>query len=91
MYDFRVLRNSVLYRRINNNELLIGSIVRVGGREIKFVFLGDSVYFFFIWLLKLYFEFTNDSSEINFNKEFLSVRVFVECVYGILKGRWRIF
>ena len=41
MHDSRVLRNSVLYRRINNSEFLLGPIVRVGGREVKHILLGD--------------------------------------------------
>ena len=90
MHDSRVLRNSALYRRINNNELLTGPTVRVGGREIKPVLLGDSAYPLSTWLLKPYPESTNDPPEINFNKELSSGRVSVECAYGILKGRWRI-
>ena len=34
MHDSRVLRNGVLYRQINNNELLLGPTVRVGSREV---------------------------------------------------------
>ena len=90
MHDSRVLRNSTLYRGINNNELLAGPTVRVGGREIKPILLGDSAYPLSTWLLKPYPEATNDPLEINFNKELSSARVSVECAYGILKGRWRI-
>ena len=90
MHDSRVLRNSSLYRRIRNNELLLGPAVRVGGREIKPLLLGDSAYPLSTWLLKPYHEGTNDPKEINFNKELSRARVSVECAFGILKGRWRI-
>ena len=43
MHDSRVLRNSSLYCRITNNELLLGPAVRVGGREIKPLLLGDKI------------------------------------------------
>lgn len=90
MLDSRVLRNSSLYRRITNNELLVGPTVRVGGREIKPVLLGDSAYPLSTWLVKPYHEGTNDPEEINFNKELSRARVSVECAFGMLKGRWRI-
>ena len=35
MHDSRVLRNSSLYRRIANNELLLRPTARVGGREMR--------------------------------------------------------
>ena len=44
MHDSRVLRNSSLYQRITNNELLLGPTERVAGREIRPVLLGDSAY-----------------------------------------------
>ena len=69
MHDSRVLRNSSLYCRITNNELLLGPAVRVGGREIKPLLLGDIAYPLSTWLLKLFPEGKNDSEEINFNKE----------------------
>ena len=82
MHDSRVLRNSSLYRRITNNELLLGPTVRVAGREIRPVLLGDSAYPLSTWLLKPYHEGTNDPEEINFNKELSRARVSVECAFG---------
>ena len=64
--------------------------MRVAGREIRPVLLGDSAYPLSTWLLKPYHEGTNDPEEINFNKELSRARVSVECAFGILKGRWRI-
>ena len=87
MHDSRVLRNSSLYRRIANNELLLGPTVRVDGRDITSVLLGDSAYPFSTWLLKPYHEGKNDPEEVNFNKELSHARVLVECAFEILKGR----
>lgn len=50
MYGLRVLRNSLLYCWIINNEFFFGLVVRVGVREINFFLLGDSVYLFFLLL-----------------------------------------
>ena len=52
MHDSRVLRNSSLYRRIASNELLLGPTVRVDGRDITPVLLGDSAYPLSTWLLR---------------------------------------
>lgn len=60
MHDSRVLRNSSLYRRIANNELLLGLTVRVDGRDITPVLFGDSAYPLSTWLLKPYHEGTNE-------------------------------
>ena len=90
MHDSRVLRNTSLYQRITNNELLLGLTKKVGGREIRPVLLGDSAYLLATWLLKLYHKDTNDPEEINFHKELSSTRVSVECAFGIPKGCWRI-
>lgn len=60
MHDSRVLTNSSLYRRIANNELLLGLTVRVDGRDITPVLFGDSAYPLSTWLLKPYHEGTNE-------------------------------
>ena len=88
MHNSGVLRNSSLYQRITNNELLLRPIVRVAGREIRPVLLGNSAYPLSLWLFKAYHEGTNDPEEINFNKKLSRARVSVECAFGILKGLW---
>jgi len=64
--------------------------VRVDGRDITPVLLGDSAYPLSTWSLKPYHKGTNDLEEVNFNKELLRARVSVECAFGILNGCWRI-
>lgn len=69
---------------------MLSPTVRVGGREIWPLLLGDSAYPLSTWLLKPYHKGTNDPEESNFNKELSGARVSVECAFGVLKGRWRI-
>ena len=90
LHDARVLRNSRLYRRCENQELLTGPTVNVLGREIGPYLVADSAYFLAPWLQKVYPEETQDPDEIAFNEELSSARVSVECAFGILKSRWRI-
>ena len=48
--------------------------MRVDGRDITPVLLGDSAYHLSTWLLKPYHEGTIDPEEVNFNKELLRAR-----------------
>lgn len=90
MHDSRVLRNSNIYQRIVNGELLQEPTMTIENREIKPYLVGDSAYPLSTWLLKPYPETTNNLDEIEFNKELSRARVSVECAFGILKSRWRI-
>lgn len=57
--------------------------MNINGNDISFYLVGDSVYFFVFWFIKLFLEGINDFDEKNFNKEFSRVRVVVERVFGI--------
>ena len=46
LHDARVLRNSRLYRRCENQELLTGPTMNVLGREIGQYLVADSAFFF---------------------------------------------
>lgn len=89
LYDVRVLRNSHLYRRCKNQELLTGPTMNVPAERLVHI-CGDSAYFLAPWLQKVYSEGTQDPDEIAFNEELSSARVSVECTFGILKSHWRI-
>lgn len=52
--------------------------------------VGDSEYPLSPWLMKPYPEETRDHDEIRFNKQLSSVRVKVECAFGLIKSRWRV-
>lgn len=43
-------------------------IVYINGNELGLYLVGDSVYLFSFWLMKLYFEGIKDCDEIRFNK-----------------------
>lgn len=75
MHDSRVLRNSNIYQRIVNGELLQEPTMTIENREIKPYLVGDSAYPLSTWLLKPYPETTNNLDEIEFNKELSRARV----------------
>ncbi|PFX22530.1 putative nuclease HARBI1 [Stylophora pistillata] len=91
LHDARVLRNSSIYQKAENGDILTaGPMYLIGADEIQPYLVGDSAYPLSPWLQKPYPEGTRDPGEIRFNKELSSARVVVECAFGILKSRWRI-
>lgn len=91
LHDARVLRNSSIYQKAENGDILAaGPMYLIGADEIQPYLVGDSAYPLSPWLQKPYPEGTRDPGEIRFNKELSSARVVVECAFGILKSRWRI-
>lgn len=55
MYDVWVFWNFELYRKVVNGNILREFVVNINGNDIWFLLFGDGVYFFFLWLLKFYF------------------------------------
>ncbi|KAK3709641.1 hypothetical protein QZH41_001931 [Actinostola sp. cb2023] len=90
MHDSRMLRNSTLYDRAEQRNILTVPVVNVDNHDIGPYLVGDSAYPISPWLQKPFPEATRDRSEINFNKELSSARVKIECAFGCLKSRWRI-
>jgi len=90
LHDSRVCRNSNIYRRAENGDILTRPLYQIGNREIKPYLVGDSAYTISPWLQKPYPEGTRDPGEKAFNNQLSKARVNVECAFGILKGRWRI-
>ena len=90
IHDARVYRNSLLYLRANNGDILKEPVERIGITDIQPYLVGDSAYPISPWLMKPYPEATRDPGEITFNKELSSARVTIECAFGCLKSRWRI-
>ena len=88
MHDARVLRNSSIYERAEQGNILaVGPIHRIGPHEIQPYVVGDSAYPLSRWLQKPYPEGTRDPNEIRFNQQLSAARVKA---FGILRGRWRI-
>ena len=90
MHDARILRNSSLYQKAEQGDILTGPIVNVNHHEIGPYLVGDSAHPISPWLQKPFPEATRDRSEIQFNRELSSARVKIECAFGCLKSRWRI-
>ena len=90
MHDARILRNSTLYQRAEQGDVLTGPVVDVDGHEIGPYLFGNSAYPSSPWLQKPFPEATRDRSEIQFNRELSSARVKVECAFCCLKSGWRI-
>ena len=89
-HDAQVLRGSTLYRRAEANEVLRNPKAQIGQHGIRPYLVGDSSYSLGPWLQKPFPEATRERDEIAFNKELTTVRVSMECAFGILKSRWRI-
>ena len=90
LHDARVYRNSSLYQRASNKDILIEPVERIGITDIRPYLVGDSAYRISPWLMKPYPEATHDPGEITFKKELSSARVAIECTFGRLKSRWQI-
>lgn len=92
MHDWRICRCSDVYRNAERRNILTEPVVNtcIRGDEIGPYLVGDSAYTLSPWLIKPYPEGTRDPDKILFNKNLSSARVQVECMFGILKGRWRI-
>ena len=87
LHDTRVYRNSSLYQRASNGDILKEAVERIGITDIRPYLVGDSAYSITPWLMKPYPEATRDPGQITFNKELSSARVAIECAFGRLKSR----
>lgn len=69
---------------------LFDMLVMIFGVWVFFFILGDLVYVFSEWLMKLYIDCGNlILDESKFNVKYSMIRVVVENVFGWLKGRFR--
>ena len=86
LHDARVYRNSSLYQRASNEDILREPVERIGITDIRPYLVGDSAYPISPWLMKPYPEATRDPGEITFNKELSSARVAIEVVGEFYKS-----
>ena len=91
VHDTRLLRNTDLFRKAENGDILRELVVSIDGNHIRPLLLGYGAYPLLPWLLKPY---ANNVALIptqqHYNRVFSSERVVVERAFGIRKGRWRI-
>ncbi|XP_022810484.1 protein ANTAGONIST OF LIKE HETEROCHROMATIN PROTEIN 1-like [Stylophora pistillata] len=67
LHDARVYRNSSLYQRASNEDILREPVERIGITDIRPYLVGDSAYPISPWLMKPYPEATRDPGEVTFN------------------------
>lgn len=90
VHDARVLSNSTIFEKGNNNELFPNNFSKeICGLNIKPVLIGDPAYPLTSWLMKPYPENnTTPRKEKHFNHCLSSARMTVEDTFGRWKGRF---
>ena len=90
MYDSRTLRNTRLFQRAENRDILWSSVDLIEGLRIRPLILADSAYPLKDWLIKPHISSPNlTRSEKRFNRRLSASRSTVERGFGLLKDRWR--
>lgn len=93
VHDARVLANSEIFKRANNNSLFSEVVTRkLGDQEVRPIIIGDPAYPLLPWLMKPFPDKGNSSeSEQVFNYRLSRTRMTVENTFGRWKGRFRRF
>lgn len=92
VHDARILSNSRVYEKGNNNTLFPDIRERIGDQDVPIVIIGDPAYPLLPWRLKIYPENTSiPQSQRVFNYRLSRARMTVENTYGRWKGRFRRF
>ena len=91
MHDARILRQTNIFRKAENGDVLAQPSVSVNGVQLRPLLVGNGTYPLLLCLLKPYpVNAVLNSSQRRFNKTLSSARSTVERAFGILKGKWRI-
>lgn len=94
MSDGGVLRNSILWDKMNDNTLNLPRPYPLPGRNsnMPYVFVADSAFALSNYVMKPYpGKHTEQSSKRNFNRILSRARVKVENVFGIITSIFRVF
>ena len=84
MHDARILRNTHLFQRAENRDILCSPVDVIEGLRIRPLILADSAYTLKDWLIKPYI------LSPNLTRRRLSASMStVERGFGLLKARWR--
>ena len=89
VHDARVFINSLIYKKITEDDILENEEVQtIGGCQVPVCIVGDSAYPLLSWVMKP-FDDTATSEQKYFDYRLSSARMVVENAFGRLKGRWR--
>ena len=90
IHDARILRDTSLFTRAQQRQLLANPIKVIEGHRVNPFLIGDGAYPPLTWLVKPFpNRFNLSQEEKKFNKALSSARVTVEQAFGLLKARWR--
>lgn len=91
--DSTVFSNSRLFQKMQNNELDIpnGKPLANNGKTVPFVLIGDEGFALSNNLLRPYARKNLSEKKKVFNYRLSSTRRSVECSFGILANKWRVF
>ena len=90
VHNARVFANSLIYKKITEQDLLSVEPRTILGKQIPVCIIGDSAYPLNTWLLKPFSGNSSLSPEQKcFNYRLSRARIVVENAFGRLKARWR--
>ena len=90
MHDARILRNTFLFQRAENRNILCSPADVIEGLRIRPLILADSASPLKDWLIKPYIFSANlTRSEKRFSRRLSASRSTVERGFGLLKAKWR--
>lgn len=90
VHDARVLRQSELWEKLGDGQILNRHTKNIAGHDIGQFLIGDPAYPLQKWLMKPFADTGRLTPEQQrFNYRISSARSVVETTFGRLKGRWR--
>ena len=90
MHNARVLRNTRLFQRAENRDILCSPVDVIEDLRIRPLILVDSAYPLKDWLIRPYIFSPNlTRSEKRFSRRLSASRSTVERGFGLVKARWR--
>ncbi|XP_049763762.1 uncharacterized protein LOC126263687 [Schistocerca nitens] len=90
--DAGVFKESMLYKKLTNGELLLPPPTRLEGmcQELPYVILGDEAYPLLENLMRPFPRRNLDNEKILYNDMHSRARKVVECAFGIMTNKWRL-